>query len=113
MLMTKEDIRIIEMPDQEKISAGALIETISDSRLFYDLGLLYNPVSLVNIALYWDYYSSLIEDRWERLGINCITGLPWGNEYYLNGSSITRNEAVKYALGEFKTNKKIEDYCNI
>ena len=63
MLMTKNDIREIEMNDPEEISCGTLFETASDSRLLFDLGLLYNPVSIVNVALYWDYYSSLIEDK--------------------------------------------------
>lgn len=92
------------------VTSLSLGETISDSRLLYDLGKLYNPIRIVNMILYWDYYSNLVKESWEYLGIDCITGSETGNEYYLHGKAVTRREAVGHALSEFKTNKNVDDY---
>ena len=99
-----------EKKNDMTVTSLSLGETISDSRLLYDLGKLYNPIRIVNMILYWDYYSTLVEESWEYLGIDCITGSEYGNEYYFHGKPLTRREAVSYALSEFKTNKTVDDY---
>ena len=110
MSAIKENKKNIEMDDQMIVSSCSLGETASDSKLLFDLGKLYNSIRRANMILYWDYYSALIVNGWESLGINCITGSVYGNEYYLHGKALTRREAVGYALSEFKTNKTVEDY---
>ena len=109
-MITTKDMKEKEMNDQMIISSSSLGETASDSKLLFDLGKLYNSIRLANMILYWDYYSSLIVSGWESLGIDCVTGAMCGNEYYLHGKPLTRREAVRYALSEFKTNKTVEDY---
>jgi len=110
MIMAKENNKEIEMNDQMVVSSCSLGETASDSKLLHDLGKLYNSICMVNMILYWDYYSALIVSGWESLGIDCVTGSSYGNEYYLHGQPVTRREAVRYALSEFKTNKTVDDY---
>ncbi|MCR4776425.1 MAG: hypothetical protein K5869_08625 [Saccharofermentans sp.] len=110
MLMTKEKKMGSETDGQMIVSSCSLGETASDSRLLFDLGKLYNSIRMTNMILYWDYYSALIVTGWESLGIDCVTGSVSGNEYYLHGRPVTRREAVGYALSEFKTNKKVDDY---
>ena len=110
MLITKNDKKDVEMNDQKVVSSCSLGETASDSKLLHDLGKLYNSIRMANMILYWDYYSSLIVNGWESLGINCVTGSVYGNEYYLHGKAVSRREAVGYALSEFKTNKTVDDY---
>ena len=80
-----------------KVSGGNTVETTKDVALLTRLGLINEFIGSLDIAFDWENSSAKVDAAWAKVGITSVTKYVYLNEYYYQGKSITRKEAVQIA----------------
>ena len=80
-----------------KVSGGNTVETNKDVVLLTRLGLINEFIGSLDIAFDWENSSAKVDAAWAKVGITSVTKYVYLNEYYYQGKSITRKEAVQIA----------------
>lgn len=99
--MTEDKFADEMLSDDEldQIAGGTDDQTIDDNIFLYEHGLM-DVVS----ASSDDVYAG-----WTKAGINCVTKSFSDNQYFIDGKSISRNEAYDIVKSKFKKIRNVED----
>ena len=92
-----EDNKKLNANELEQISGGFLGEIVHDSIYLNELGLLPNSVGDIYTLGHWAEATSFVEGGWAKVGITCVTSFECCNEYYYQGQSIRRDDALEIA----------------
>ena len=80
-----------------KVSGGNTVETEKDIKLLTKLGLINEFIGSLDVAFDWENSSAKVDAAWAKVGITCVSKYVYVNEYFYQGKSISRKEAVKIA----------------
>jgi len=98
-----------KMSDEEldQVAGGYIGETASDSKFLYEYGLVDDWHGDLYVAFHWEKTSSEVDSGWSKSGITCVTKPFGGNDYWLNGKKITRDEAYDIVKKNFSKVRSI------
>ena len=93
------------MSDEElsMVAGGTKSETEKDNELLYDHGLMdHAPAGSTSTGIFWLSISAEVDAGWSKAGITCVTKLGSNNLYFMDGRQISRDEAYKHVITNFK-----------
>ena len=99
------------MSDEEldNVSGGNVGQTVADSQLLYEHGLVNEYHGNTHTFFNWKSASAEVDAGWAKAGITCVTKFGVfgeSNEYFMGGKEITHDEAVAHVKANFS---KIRD----
>ena len=97
------------MSDEEldQVAGGNVGQTVVDSRLLYDYGLVDDWHGDFHMTFHWKSDSAAVDAGWSKAGITCVTKPIGSNQYFKDGKEISRDEAVAHVKANFS---KIRDW---
>ena len=97
------------MSDEEldQVAGGTVVQTVDDSKLLYDYGLVDDWNGKAHTLFNWKSDSAIVDGGWSKAGITCVTKFDKMNKYFMGGKEITRDEAFAHVKANFS---KIRDH---
>ena len=98
------------MSDEEldQVAGGNVGQTVVDSRLLYDYGLVDDWHGDFHMTFHWKSDSAAVDAGWSKAGITCVTKA-WGdNQYFMGGKEITHVQAVAHVKANFQKIRSID-----
>ena len=103
-LMKKAEKKFLDdelMTDEEldQVAGGTIRESVNDSECLSLFGLTkdYYKIELTNI-FNGDSNLEKIKQGWARVGVNVVQHYAEDNEYYIDGKSVTQNQAWRHVF---------------
>ena len=96
------------MNDEEldQVAGGCIVDTVEDSKLLYERGLVDDWHSDFHTIFNWKSDSAAVDAGWSKAGITCVTKPASGNLYFKDGKEISHDEAIAHVKANFQ---KIRD----
>ncbi len=95
----KAELETLSDEELSMVAGGTKSQTGDDSKLLYEHGLLNN---WFYIGSDWIEKSAEVDAGWAKAGITCVTKLGSNNLYFMDGRQISRDEAYKHVITNFK-----------
>ena len=97
------------MSDEEldQVAGGNVGQTVDDSKLLYDYGLVDDWHGNTHTFFNWKSDSAIVDGGWSKAGITCVTKFDKMNKYFKDGKEITHDEAIAHVKANFS---KIRDW---
>ena len=95
------------MSDEEldNVSGGNVGQTVADSQLLYEHGLVNEYHGKTHTFFNWKSASAEVDAGWAKAGITCVTKFGFfreSNKYFKDGKEITRDEAYAHVKANFQ-----------
>ena len=93
-----------KLTDEEldNVAGGTVGQTVVDSDLLYDYGLVDDYHGNTHTFFHWKSDSAVVDGGWAKAGITCVTKFDKNNKYFMDGKEITHDEAVAHVKANFQ-----------
>ena len=81
----------------DTVNGGTFIQLSSDSIELHKLGLIDKTYSHCDLTFEWKSGSAKIDEAWTKVGVTCVSSFGGANQYYYDGYSIPREQALVIA----------------
>ena len=98
------------MSDEEldNVAGGNVSQTVDDSKLLYDYGLVDDWHGKTHTLFNWKSDSAIVDGGWSKAGITCVTKSLDSNQYFKDGKEITHDEAIAHVQANFQKIRSID-----